>query len=222
MKLNRDDVKLYSKISKDLAEKLQPLIVAAVGASGLDRNLVQSALLKQLEVTPARIGVATAKRLLKNPKALVDGYQQAVAREDGQRQGNFDQNLRLMVARVAKGDPDATYRELKEKFPNCRSYKELQVAARLHVENGGRPLTVVRLSEKLYKNGGTPLPSQAAARRVDGNIVLVDGEALGFVRKDGGLAVQSGPCPKGELPKGVDYAHVDESSDRPQVDLALA
>ena len=73
----------------------------AVGTSGLNRNLVQSALLKQLEATPARIDVATAKRLLKNPKALVDDYQQAVAREDEQRQGNFDQYLRLMVARVS-------------------------------------------------------------------------------------------------------------------------
>ena len=222
MKLNRDDVRLYSKISKNLAEKLQPLIVESVRASGLDRGLVQIALLRQLEATPARIGVATAKRLLKDPKAMVESYRQAVMHEDEQRRGNFDRNLRLMVARLAKGGADGTYRELKEKFPNCRSYRELQVAASLHVQNGGRPLTVVRLAEKLYKNGGTPLPCQAAARLVDGNIVLVDGEALGFVMKDGYPAVHAGPCPKGELPQGVDYAHVSESPDRPQMDLSIA
>src|ERR1039458_2142739 len=113
MKLNNEDIKLYTKVSKDLAAKLQPLIVEAVEASGLERNLVQSALLKELEGTTARIGVATAKRLLKDPAGLVNGYLQAVAVEKARKQGNFDQNLKLMVARVSESFPEDTYQELK-------------------------------------------------------------------------------------------------------------
>ena len=107
----------YTKVSKDLAAKLQPLILEAVEASGLERNLVQSALLKEPEGTSARIGVATAKRLLKDPAGLVNGYLQAVAVEKARKQGNFDQNLKRMVARVSESFPEDTYQELEGAIP---------------------------------------------------------------------------------------------------------
>jgi len=96
-----------------------------------------------LNGSSTRIGVATTKRLLKDPAGLVSRSLQAVALKDAQKQGNFDQNLKLMVARVSKSYQEGTYQELKAKFPNCRDYGQLQTAANLHVQNRGRPLTVV-------------------------------------------------------------------------------
>ena len=214
MKLNNEDIKLYTKIPKDLAAKLQPLILEAVEASGLERNLVQSALLKELEGTSARIGVATAKRLLKDPAGLVNGYLQAVAVEKARKQGNFDQNLKLMVARVSESFPEDTYQELKARFPTCRDYQQLQAAAALHVQNGGHPLTVVPLAD--WATNKRPLPAQVVSRLVGENLVLIDGEAVGF--KDGSVV---GPLPKKDLAV-AEGMRVVAAPECPQIDFALA
>lgn len=180
MKLNSHDAKLHGKVGPQLAVKLQPLILKAVESSGIERNLVQSALLKELENTPTRIGVATAERLLKEPQALVTRYLSHLSKENSQRQGNFDQNLKLMLARVASAHPEETWRELQEKFPNNRSYRDMQVAATLHAENQGRPLTVVRLPESVTPHQ-TDLPNGKETtldRLVDGSLVALDGEVV--------------------------------------------
>jgi len=221
MKINEDDMKLYGRVSPQLAAKLQPLIVEAMEASGMERNLIQSALLKHLETTPARIGLATAKRLLKDPKGMVDTYQEMVASDEAAHQNRFDKDLRAMVTRLTQGVPEGTMEELASRFPGNRNFREMQTAAKLHVENKGRPLTVVPLSEKVYKNGGPPLPAEAFARLVDGKLVLIDGEAAGFIARDsdGELILARGPCPKEEL-KGS-FAHVEESPGRPQMEFAM-
>lgn len=174
MKLNNDDVKLYGKVSKPLAEKLQPLVVDAVKSSGIDRNLIQSALLKQLENTPTRIGVATAQRLLKDPVKLVQDYKFENARIASVKQQNFDANLNKMTQRITKVHPTETFQELKQKFPENRNYQQLQQAADLHVQNGGRPLTLVALP----KLDASKLPKELQTRVVSNTLVLKDGESV--------------------------------------------
>jgi hypothetical protein len=223
MKLNKDGAKLYGRVSGDLAEKIQPLIVAAVTQSGLDRNLVQSALLKELEGTHARIGLATAARLLKDPKALVEGYSETVAGVQARKQQNFDENLRLMVERVAKPHPVETMAELKKHFPASRDYKQLLVVAELHARNGGRPLTVVELPAAL---AGKEFAEAAKARCVGGKVVLIDGECVEFANEGirGPMAkediLQASQLRPGEVPDPSNGSGTYfEAPARPQMEL---
>jgi hypothetical protein len=199
MKINKDDAALYGKVSPELARKLQPLIQGASTEHNLDRRLVQSALLYELEGTSARIGVATAQRLLKDPKYLVSEYERKKSVSAAKRQSNFDQDLRGMISHVAKTHPEDTFKELKSKFPNSRNFADMQRAAALHVQNGGRPLTVVPVP----LDAVIPTHGPGSDRYVNSKeqVILLDGEGIVFLEIKGEELgrVILGPIPAKEL-----------------------
>jgi len=219
--------KTFGKVSPDLARKLQPLLDEAIQrlpASDLTEKFpemedmktplkaqIQAALLWSLESTPARIGVATAKRLLENPEALLREYLMEKRRTDAIKQANFDKNLVAMVGRISKTHTGDTLKELRSKFPKNRSFRDLAKAAKLHVENKGRPLTPVDMAVL----PGVKLEEVNQGRLIkgsSGNVVLLqDGEVL---LKDGSIVPD------------IDAQDVEQiaykAPPRPQMDLSIS
>ena len=194
--------KTYGRITADLAARLQPMIEEAAHASGQPRMDIQAALWKQLENSQARIGVATAARLLKDPASLVSKYHQAKQIALGQANLNFEHTLNSMIAHSARAHTTKTLTFIKQNFAHCKSFKELRRIVDLHAENGGRPLTLVKLKQ--------PLPAEhPATERVASRFVLLkDGEALAVST----AGIVYGPTTKEALPKLLQKEGYDAST----------
>jgi hypothetical protein len=185
------------KVKRSLALKAQPLIAKAATTSGIKRDLIQSALLRNLEHAGVRIGVATVARLLQDPKALVDGYLKRLVIEEAERVGNFERTLKQMLQNSAKLFAVEAFAEIRTRFPQSRDFRAMNMVGRLCAENQGRPLTLV------------PLPLDVvpatASRLVEGVLVVKDGEAVAWKK---GVAI--GPAEPKEL--AAEYASVWKGS----------
>lgn len=179
-----------AKVTPGLAQKIQPLIVAAVATSGLSRQDIQAALLKRLEGIPSRIGVATAARLLRNPDELVTEYKANKQQGVDESNTNFKKSLTAMVSRLTRGNSAQVLDFIDKNLHANRSFKELSAVTSLMLENGCRPLTMVKLPNTL------PTDHPAVARIASGYVLLKDGESLA-VSKAG---VVYGPVSSDALP----------------------
>ena len=191
-----------AKVNPELAQKIQPLIVDTVNTSGLPRQDIQAALLKRLEGISTRIGVATASRLLKNPQTLVNDYKAEKAQAQATTDANFKRTLTAMVCRLAKDGAPSVLAYIDRNLYSNRSFKELSAVSKLMIENGGRPLTMVKIPNTL------PTDHPAVSRLASGYVLLKDGEALA-VSKAG---VVYGPALEKALPELLQQHGYDANS----------
>lgn len=189
------------KVKRSLAVKAQKFIEKATIASGIKRDLIQSALFRNLERAGVRIGIATVERLLKDPKTLVDGYLHHVAVEEAEKTGNFERTLKQMLQNSAKIYAKEAFVEIKAKFPQSRDFRALNMVGRLCAENKGRPLTFVKLPEGVQPFQAGTDPSIGMRRLVDGSLVLKDGEVVAWK-----MGIVIGPVDAKEL--NLEYTKV--------------
>lgn len=162
-----------SRVSPELAARLQPMIDSIAQQLGRERHVVQGAILQALEASEQRVTMTTVELALKDPKALVEQY---LARKQAGL-AEFDRNLEAMVKRLDRRHPEVTLAVLKASFPDLRDFRKLRMLAVLQRENGNTPLRLEPLpADVVLENCSETLRS----RWVNGKLVLKSVEQVLF------------------------------------------